>query len=251
MTQFTSSLDFSLTKKRLLMMGKQFSKITAVNRVVILAPLLFVSVLMFCTQSEQEKRIFHNRVETYTEPEFLYDEHGTEFDDTRRNIPVYDGNGVLFNGTRRLLEKGTDKLLAETVFEGGILLSVQFYDQRISQNIQRQVVHREGSDKLIAENYDWNNELMGKHEYIFNNDTVVISRRYLNNDVLADEWIDQEASDDGLGHIREWHPNGQLKYEVAFKDSLRYHGLMSLYDEQGNIMEQERYENGELIEKIK
>jgi antitoxin component YwqK of YwqJK toxin-antitoxin module len=30
-----------------------------------------------------------------------------------------------------------------------------------------------------------------------------------------------------------------------------YHGLMTLYDENGEILEQELYEDGELVEKIK
>ncbi|MCH2450170.1 MAG: hypothetical protein MK198_08485 [Gracilimonas sp.] len=49
-----------------------------------------------------------------------------------------------------------------------------------------------------------------------------------------------------------WHrSNGELAFEVFYTGDYVYQGLMTEYDEEGNIIMQERYEDGEMIEKIK
>jgi antitoxin component YwqK of YwqJK toxin-antitoxin module len=59
-------------------------------------------------------------------------------------------------------------------------------------------------------------------------------------------------SKDGLGHVRIWHrSNGELAFEAFYTGDKVYQGLMTEYDEDGNIIMQERYEDGELIETIK
>ena len=54
-----------------------------------------------------------------------------------------------------------------------------------------------------------------------------------------------------LGYNKQWYSNGGLKFEAYFKGNIEYEGLMTLYDENGEILEQERYEEGELVETIK
>lgn len=65
----------------------------------------------------------------------------------------------------------------------------------------------------------------------------------------VEEW--QDISSGSLGYHKTWHPNGQLKYEAYFESNIQYEGLKTFYDENGNIIQQERYENGELVETIK
>jgi len=57
---------------------------------------------------------------------------------------------------------------------------------------------------------------------------------------------------DSLITTKAWHPNGQLAWEFQMKiPGGGRQGLTTIYDENGAIVEQERYEDGELIEKIK
>jgi antitoxin component YwqK of YwqJK toxin-antitoxin module len=57
---------------------------------------------------------------------------------------------------------------------------------------------------------------------------------------------------DSLIINKAWHPNGQLAWEFQMKmPGGGRHGLTTVYDEKGAIVVQERYEGGELIEKIK
>lgn len=58
-------------------------------------------------------------------------------------------------------------------------------------------------------------------------------------------------SDIKPGTLKEWYPNGQIEFELTFHTGMKYHGLMTLFDEKGEILEQELYEDGEMVEKIK
>jgi antitoxin component YwqK of YwqJK toxin-antitoxin module len=51
------------------------------------------------------------------------------------------------------------------------------------------------------------------------------------------------------GLIREWYENGQLKAEVRLDDFKNYHGDMKMWDEDGNLVTHEIYENGELVKR--
>jgi len=52
------------------------------------------------------------------------------------------------------------------------------------------------------------------------------------------------------GLIREWYENGQLMAKVQLDDIKNYHGDMKMWDEDGNLITHEFYENGELVERL-
>ncbi|MEX0608083.1 MAG: hypothetical protein WD016_04145 [Balneolaceae bacterium] len=45
-------------------------------------------------------------------------------------------------------------------------------------------------------------------------------------------------------YTKYWHENGQLSFEMFWNEQNQYHGVMTKWDEEGNILEQESYENG-------
>ncbi len=51
------------------------------------------------------------------------------------------------------------------------------------------------------------------------------------------------------GLIREWYENGQLMAKVQLDEFKNYHGDMKMWDEDGNLITHEIYENGEFVER--
>lgn len=62
------------------------------------------------------------------------------------------------------------------------------------------------------------------------------------------EWLLGGITENGMGFTREWHPNGQLKFEMGWDENREYHGLMTKWDEEGNILDQENYSHGKKVE---
>lgn len=78
--------------------------------------------------------------------------------------------------------------------------------------------------------------------------TTYYSDRLTDSLVLSLKKIDT----DSLIINKSWHPNGQLAWQFQMKiPGGGRHGLTTVYDENGAITEQERYEDGELVETIK
>ena len=51
------------------------------------------------------------------------------------------------------------------------------------------------------------------------------------------------------GALVNYHPNGTKKLEEFYKGDLR-HGLSTKWDDNGTVIEQHRYENGNLVETL-
>jgi antitoxin component YwqK of YwqJK toxin-antitoxin module len=61
----------------------------------------------------------------------------------------------------------------------------------------------------------------------------------------------EKIDTDSLITTKAWHPNGQLAWEFQMTvPGGGMHGLTTVYDENGDIVEQERYDDGELVETI-
>jgi antitoxin component YwqK of YwqJK toxin-antitoxin module len=50
--------------------------------------------------------------------------------------------------------------------------------------------------------------------------------------------------------IRLWYENGQMKSRVALDDFREYHGDLKMWDENGELIAHEVYEDGQLIESL-
>jgi hypothetical protein len=226
MKQFTSHIDFSLTKKRFEMMIKEFSALRSGTKGLFLIPVLLAITMMFCTTStDNEPKDITGNTESYIYSVDLYVNPSNPSIDNSRGFDIrFDSDGNPFTGTQEIRFAETGKLRFKQIYnDGHIVESIQY-------NVQEDIMvvnkyEYEGARVNVREMYDENNRLMS-------------------------QWMSLD-SEDSLQTGKYWHPNGQLRFEFSFKDEMIYHGLMTLYDENGEILEQELYEDGELVEKIK
>ena len=66
------------------------------------------------------------------------------------------------------------------------------------------------------------------------------------------EFIYPTPDNNYIGIQRYWRLGGGLQYEAHFLNHPdNFHGLVTEFDKNGEVVEQERYENGKLLEKIK
>ena len=222
MKQFTSRIDFSLTKKRFLMMGNEFSPIRSSSKSIL--SIFFISVVsfVFCTQTEiNSDELYTNvQLQLVSSPYQQVQDSGSY-----HNSKMYDLEGKLFTGTQNYFFKKNDQLFTSVTFKKGI-------------RTKEQTFKKSGEEWYRVE-----------IEYDFEKDERISFRGY-DLGTLTLEIIDSSSVHSGMHLYREWHPNGLLKFEST-SNELGSQGLMTLYDQNGNILEQELYNDGELVEKIK
>lgn len=139
-----------------------------------------------------------------------------------QSIRFIDWTGKPFTGTQSTFYRKNDQLYSESVFEDGLNTSLMLYKKG-------------GSQRARVE-----------HEYL--ETEMVWNRRYNEEDLLVMESKSYRISDDGFGFVKRWHDNGQLQFEMKTDENGKYQGLMTLYDEDGNILKEENYKDGVLIE---
>lgn len=227
MKQFTSHIDFSLTKKRFEMMVKQYSPFRNYSKKLVLLPVLMVMTLMFCTNQQEIENPVRNLSDRFIE-KTTYSDIDLHYDGNRsEELGVYFGaqytpDGELFTGTQRYYYVENDSIHSELYFEDGINTGYLMF--------------RDG------------NRYRNKSGVYENR--IHITESYI-NDILLYQDIPPSENEDGLGRVRSWHRNGQLGLEVFYTGNKEYQGLMTTYDEEGNIIEQKRYEDGEVVEEIR
>ncbi|MBD3617400.1 MAG: hypothetical protein HUJ22_12600 [Gracilimonas sp.] len=227
MKQFTSHIDFSLTRKRFKMMIKHYSPIRSYSIKMILLPVLLIVTVMFCTREPDypmkmtgNSDVLYSTVDLYVNPP-----RSEELNIKKRGLGIrYDSEGNPFTGAQQYRYVKNDSLFNEVVYENGIMKSSEAY------------IKDGDSLDIYKSEYDY----IGEHYK---------GVKYYKNGVLLEEWKDAESNE--LGYHKQWYLNGQLKYEAYFEGNIEYEGLMTLYDDEGNIIEQARYQDGSLIEKIK
>ncbi len=206
------------------MIIKSYSSVRSGSKSLLFLPILALLTLTFCTQKTDYTNLDFST--TYSDVELHYDANRSK----ELGMPVtlgaqFTSSGELFTGTQRVYYKENDSLHMELYFEDG--LNVGSVHER-DGDIYRQV-HGTYRDKRHFEEM-----------YV--------------NDVLVHKDIPPGKNEDGLGQVRMWHENGQLAFEsfyTGYTGNIVKQGLMTEYDEEGNIIQQERYEDGELVEKIK
>lgn len=228
MKQFTSHINFSLTRKRFEMMIKHFSPLRSYSKKLVLLPVIMAITLMFCTQQTDTpiKITGDNTGALYSTVElFVNSQKSDELNIENRGIGIrYDSAGELFTGTQQFRYLESDSLYSETVYENGLIKS-------------REGFFRDG-DSVHRYNYEY--DYIGEH---------FKAVKVYKDGVLIEEW--KGTMPDELGFNKQWYSNGRLKFEAYFKGNIEYEGLMTLYDENGEVLKQERYEEGELVETIK
>lgn len=139
-----------------------------------------------------------------------------------QSLRMNDWTGKPFTGTTSSFYRKNDQLYSESVYENGLNTSVKMYNN-------------DGSQRTRVE-----------HDY--SEAEMVWNRHYNEDDLLIMESKSYKISEDGFGFVKRWHDNGQLQFEMKTDENGKYQGLMTLYDEEGNVLEQENYKDGVLIE---
>lgn len=220
----TSSIGYSLTKKRLRMMFRTHSRLRSGSKTALILPLLALLTLTFCSRKTvySKSDLFPNKT-YYSVPKL----HANPKRSEKLGIPTTDGaqftsSGKPFTGTKKIYYTKNDSLYMKQYYKDGIETG--------------SLAYRDGD--TIRQEYDWSLHKPNlKESYI--------------NGVLVYKDILPSESKDGMGHIRQWYKNGQLSFEVSYTGNHVYQGFMTEYDKKGNIIKQDRYKDGKVVEKIK
>ncbi len=211
------------------MMGKYQSRFNKILRLLSFLPAIALFVFLSCVRHDSGDLILI----TDDNPELYADiELGFKFpsDEKTSELLYYTTDNQLFTGSISWFREDNDRLVRKAIFENGLQV--------------------EGIE------YDKNGNQIFRIEHVFEDGIRAGFRHYDANDQILRDWLGTPVPGDSLSMIREWHPNGQLKFEGFMSEGkdekpLLYQGLMTLYDKQGKILEQERYKDGELVEKLK
>lgn len=234
----TSSINFSLTKKRLQMMGKSISKVKVGAIWLFLLPLSVALIIVFSAQTDSYPQTMSMQEIRDSLPPTTYTDVDLESDGpTGLYHPLDERTGVLigpngepYSGERNTYSVDKDSVIyAETIVDGKVTRS-EFpkYDSTGAYQYRSVVIPSLDEDGNTVSSY--------------------YSDQHTDSLVLNMEKIDT----DSLITTKAWHPNGQLAWEFQMKvPGGGRHGLTTVYDENGAITEQERYEDGELVETIK
>lgn len=208
-------------------MLKSYSIARSGSKKLLLLTLLAILTLTFCSKETQPSVVKLSDViepTTYRDVELHSDAARSE----ELGIPFfakYTASGELFTGTQRIYHVENDSLYMELFYEDGIntgaLIPKDGYTHRSKLSLYRGMPH--------------------------------VDEMYM-NEVLVYQDIPPSQNEDGLGRNRLWHRNGQLALEGYYSghtgNNILRQGLMTLYDEEGNITEQKRYKDDEVVETI-
>lgn len=237
MKQFTSHIDFSLTKKRLLMMSSTLSIWRAFPKMLFTVSMLSVLALISCTETKEWpdtmtwKEVF-DRIPpiTYYDVELEYEGPNGVYHPLDESTGILIGpNGEPYTGERNTYSVDTDSVIyTETIVDGKVTRSeFPVYDSTgVYQYKSVTIPSLDSEGNKVTTTYT--NRLT---------DSLVLSSIRSENDSLITYVI--------------YHPNGQIAQEFQIRPEFGLHGMATIYDERGVIIGQRRYEDGELIEKIK
>ncbi len=207
------------------MMSKNSPFVKRFGKVLPLVPLLLFVGLMFCDKQSIPDEIYSDVQLHYERPSFSAEK-------SYKPRPALDISGKPFTGTKTERRKEDNRLFSIEVFEDGL-------------SVERTYFKDDGSQ--------W-----GKYVSEYENGYKVLNRHFDENNTLRTESIGTLILSDSMikkSQLREFYADGSLKYEGFFYSTKEhvavYDGQMTLYDEKGQILEQELYKDGELVEKIK
>jgi len=234
----SSSINFSLTKKRLKMMGKKISKIKVGAVWLFVLPLSVALIIVFSAQTDDYPHTISMQEiwdsmppTTYHDVELKYEGSPGLYHPLDERTGVLIGpNGKPFTGERNTYRVETDSLIQKETIVNGKITQTEFhmYDSTGVFQYRSVVIPSLDEDGNTVSSY-YDDRL---------SDSLVLNMKKIDTDSLIT--------------TKAWHSNGELAWEFQMKmPGGGMHGLTTVYDEKGVIVEQERYEDGELIEKIK
>lgn len=241
MKQFTSHLDFFLTKKRLLMMGKRISGIKVGAIWLFVLPVSVASVIVLSAQPDNYPETMSiQEIWDSMPPTTYYDMELTFYGDSRyhylddRRGVWKDTEGIPYSGPRSQYYINTDQKIMTELFKNGRIIQQNFFLSDSTDNVS--------SQSLVEFSISEQDELISTVTTYFQTDSAYQS-------MIISEY-------DSTRNYKMYYRSGQLLSEwnvlVDYEtpDLIKF-GLQTYYEEDGTIGKQERFENGELIEKIK
>lgn len=221
--KLTNKLDFNLTIKRFKMMGAPTSKFRSVTFIIAVIPLLGFLVLASCLD------VFDGHpMEIYTNDVTI-----TPINENASARGFYwinwvDSDGKPYSGEQTWLYRINDQVARKEYYEDGKQTLVEIFNQ---------------DEELV---------FVGLSEFTEDENGVRYLKHFQKID-SSDQYLEFDATwDQNIRTVKEFFQSGQLKYEFSFNTEInKYEGFAFLYDEQGNLLKHERYENGILIETIK
>lgn len=248
----TSSISFSLTKKRLRMMGKQISRVRSNSIKIFLIPTLLFFSLLFCTTHKDENGLnayeFKYAVDGiyYKSDPILYAE-----EDTTTYLYPFDPillteKGEPFTGTRKLYSRVSKDTAWHEVYNEGILTEKIFLNENLREkrNVSKVTYQFENGRYVARTVYDTTKNVSSRSEYTENS-----TRHYSSDGQLTFHGHTEIKDGTKWFYQNSWYPNGRLMYE-SFYDTSGSISQMTMYDEEGNIKRQTRVEDGEIIKRI-
>lgn len=153
---------------------------------------------------------------------------------TVENELAFDENGTLFTGIRNTYDIDSDLLTVKTQFIDGRPTQYEFFEVdnngvNRSSGLTKKSINEDGNLVTRGFNYTVEDSLYLSYEMIETDTTETYALYYDHGQILASYtlFLDRETID------------------------AKRQGLFTEYDEQGNIIKQERYDKGVLIETIK
>lgn len=139
----------------------------------------------------------------------------------------------------------------EEVFPGFVLEEGKLYEVNGKTPYTGTITqhYEDGTLKMEAEYVEGEQKSAIYYYENGNKQSEVIRRE---EDSLMTLWYESGQKEEEIkpGTIRQWYENGQLKALVSIDDFRNYHGDMKMWDEDGNLIAHEVYEDGELVETV-
>jgi len=219
-------------------MGKKISKIKVGAVWLFVLPLSVALIIVFSAQTDDYPQTISMQEiwdsmppTTYHDVELKYEGSPGLYHPLDERTGVLIGpNGKPFTGERNTYRVETDSLIQKETIVNGKITQTEFhmYDSTGVFQYRSVVIPSLDEDGNTVSSY-YDDRL---------SDSLVLNMKKIDTDSLIT--------------TKAWHYNGELAWEFQMKmPGGGMHGLTTVYDEKGVIVEQERYEDGELIEKIK
>lgn len=201
MIKLTSDLDFKLTKKRFMMMGRRFSRTRMRLALSVLLPTLMITTFVFCTKADSndywfpEYRLLYNN----TKPP-LYKNISDQL--------IYSevtGERTLFSGTAKSYDWQTDLVNREWVVKDGLLHETSAFDSTGNLSIKTFYANPD-SDGSFA-------KIGSFKERLFFKSGDSLERRTLYNYTGPEEKFAKEGS---YKELLTYGPHGSLQQRMAY-----------------------------------
>lgn len=233
----TNKLNFSLTKKRLMLLAKKSSTAQLYTKAIPVMVSFALSLFLFFDRPSELNLPSAIRIQEFWDNQTYSDvtlelqgfPFGEDSVDLFSRIPSLSLlNGEPFSGVENIYDKKTDRLKISNVYIDGLPVHQKVFDE---------------------DGINW-----ASVDFFYNpQKTRRYSTRYYESGILALETIFSSLEHDGKRVLRFWDQEGYLKSVVISEvDTTKPKtSEMINYDPEGNVIFHERWLNGELSEKLK